>query len=902
MLNRIIFTVLAILGLSVSAYADLPPCTGGYTNIGPGEVAVQMAVDAALDGYVICLAATTPGTPEVYVNGVHFSDKAVTIRGYGTITDPYGSSGETVLKSALVLDAAFFSGYESLSHDTIIQNIRFIVDSSTPKADRPGDPNSDISHPLMYSIISWNKQPGGKFWKIDHNDFEITGLCGPAVIKTGAVKGIIYKNVFSAEIIKDEGLGDAAVCKHQNTNINGVAHFINDSDGTIWASASTFGTDDTDSLHNLYFEDNKVTNMNVATDADTASRQVWRFNEMHNASMADHGYDSSTQGHRHTELYDNTFYCDNEQQMSGWYSFRGGTHKIFHNTFAAYDNTKCGYPDHSGNSPIAASIYKLIQCTSIGGWPGTYAGSYPAPHQIGWGWKSGSNQTVGASTAQGQPGIRDMVDGFQQALEPTYIFNNLNNTGNPMLDIASGYVGTCRAMAYSNSSKSSDNKLVIPNASAVTFPYYDVDEEAVVVFSDLVGGSTPTISDGLGNSWSALAGGTNGSMRLTAWHSHITHAGAPVITISHTTSSAARAGTLVVMRGMTASPVDQNPAANTSANASPYLGPSSGTLAQTNEIVLGYYALNGPIGDNINATNPDTRATSCDSCANGYPNYSVGFAGTTGSTAASNTFVGVTYRAVTSTSGIQPQITNSTADRNGITGTIAFKVTSNDNSNLDLQVTDFFQLDREVYNQNDSFTGSSGTGTGPRASRPAAGSSNNGVGYWDTDHGGHWNLTSGNANDGCLDIMVSGAWSNCEYTPATYPNPLADVVGVDGGGSCTPDHLAFSVNPSGSFLNVAFSATVTIYDSNGVKCDTATNTVTIANKGGTCTGMNLGGTKTSAATAGDFATMDLTLDAAGACTLSATASGLTGADSTPFTITVAGTGGGIGARLKLNIR
>jgi len=861
-----------------------PACT--VSNIGPGESAVQMAVDSASDGDVICLASGTAN----YVNGVALGDKALEIRGAGTMPSPWGSAKLTVLHSQLAQDKAFFAGTVSTvaGHNSTISNIRFTVGADTPLS--VSQPN--IAHPALYSFMDLKTQPGGQFWTIHHNDFEITGLCGGLVITISMNQGVIYRNVFSTEIIADEMGAD--ICRSANTNINGVAHFVHDDDGSSWASASTFGTADTGGSHNLYVETNKFTNFNVSADADTSAREVWRFNSMYNASMADHGYDSSQQGHRHTEYYDNTHYCDQALKMSALFDFRGGTHKIFDNTFPPYDASFCGIDGHTGTSPLGAAIYKFIDCLGIGGWPGDYNGgtgstTYPASHQIGWGWISGLNQAVGASTAQGNPGGA----GFQQALEPTYIFHNTNNTGNPLLNIASGYISSCRAMAYSNTGKGGGaaTTLVIPNGSAQATPYVNVGQEAVVVFSDLVGGSTPTIADSLGNSWSALTGGTNGS-RLTAWHSHITTGGAMVVTITFGSSSAARAGTLITLRGMTASPVDVNPA-TTNSSANPQLGTTSGTLAQTNEIVLGYFGLNGPIDDGPSATFPDIESTSCFPCGGGYNN---GIIGTTGSTATTNATVGVTYRSVISTSGIQPTLANPQS-RAGVAGTLAFKVTSNDNTKLDLQVTDFFQEEREVYETAAMFDGTTGTGSGVRASRPVT--CMTGVAYWSTDQGS-WNSTGA---DGVLDKCTDGSngnpalrWTNAWYVPYYYPHPLATVTG----GSCTPDHLAFSLNPSDTTVSTAFSATASVYDSNGVKCTDATNTITIANKGGTCTGMTLGGTKSGAAIAGDFATTDLTLDAAGDCTLSATAD-VTGADSTPFTISAA-PGGGSGLRLNLRLK
>jgi hypothetical protein len=85
---------------------------------------------------------------------------------------------------------------------------------------------------------------------------------------------------------------------------------------------------------------------------------------------------------------------------------------------------------------------------------------------------------------------------------------------------------------------------------------------------------------------------------------------------------------------------------------------------------------------------------------------------------------------------------------------------------------------RDWYNEAASFTGATGIGRGTRASRPSsctAGPSTGshdtrGVAYWATDQGGNWHTTNGTSNDGCLDICTAtNTWTNCAYTPATFP-------------------------------------------------------------------------------------------------------------------------------------
>src|SRR5262249_15390704 len=153
----------------------------------------------------------------------------------------------------------------------------------------------------------------------------------------------------------------------------------------------------------------------------------------------------------------------------------------------------------------------------IAGWPGSYPGTYPMSHQIGWGWINGQNQLVGDSAHQNLPGPNGYPsDGFQQALEPMYLFNN-TKAGNMFVAIKHGDVDECRSMIYSNTSKSLGTALTTPTGA-----YANAGEEAIVLFADLVGGSAPSITSTPSCSWQPLQGGANSGMRLTGWHCTVT--------------------------------------------------------------------------------------------------------------------------------------------------------------------------------------------------------------------------------------------------------------------------------------------------------------------------------------------------------------------------------------------
>lgn len=108
--------------------------------------------------------------------------------------------------------------------------------------------------------------------------------------------------------------------------------------------------------------------------------------------------------------------------------------------------------------------------------------------------------------------------------------------------------------------------------------------------ADQVGGSAPTIADTGGNSWTALNASTN-TVRKSAWWSRVT-GNVTTITVTFGSSAASRALVCGAFSEVIASPADTNPADGTD-STSPYDAPLSGTLATTDELVLGLFAATG---------------------------------------------------------------------------------------------------------------------------------------------------------------------------------------------------------------------------------------------------------------------------------------------------------------------
>lgn len=226
----------------------------------------------------------------------------------------------------------------------------------------------------------------------------------------------------------------------------------------------------------------------------------------------------------------------------------------------------------------------------------------------------------------------------------------------------------------------------------------------VVVFADQVGGSAPTIADSSAgtNTYSTLTGGTN-TVRCTAWYSRL--ATAPgTITISFGSSSASRAVAAYRWTGAPASSLDKNPAM-VNDTTSPYAGPSSTGLTQANEFVAGYGCLAGTDQTLTASTDTTSVVTLGSSGGNAATNSQAyvtsklvsaatavaptvtagtnrtGIVGTStfkrsGNALTTDVVTALSYRIVAATTSIQPEITDTTANRTGATGTASFKGTT----------------------------------------------------------------------------------------------------------------------------------------------------------------------------------------------------------------------------------
>jgi hypothetical protein len=185
-----------------------------------------------------------------------------------------------------------------------------------------------------------------------------------------------------------------------------------------WKANSTMGTADTDGKLNIYVENNTFYGgTNQGIDADDASRVVFRNNLCKYMSFNSHGLDTSEDGVRHFEVYNNKFQNDaaggwtggtsnNDVSNQNWAIWiRGGTGVIFNNWLDNIANSNWGYGKVEAKFDIRAQ--QDNSGTGYGTKPPPVAkysagkGDYPRERQLGQSWDESRSNSVGINNGKG---------------------------------------------------------------------------------------------------------------------------------------------------------------------------------------------------------------------------------------------------------------------------------------------------------------------------------------------------------------------------------------------------------------------------------------------------------------------------------------------------------------------
>jgi hypothetical protein len=138
---------------------------------------------------------------------------------------------------------------------------------------------------------------------------------------------------------------------------------------------------------------------------------------------------------------------------------------------------------------------------------------------------------------------------------------------------------------------------------SVAVSLYDL---VFVAFSQQTNLTATTVTDNLGNTYSAVNAGTDaGTATLRCYYSRVTVAGTlTTIDVAATGSTNDASGVAAVIEGpFKPSPLDANPA-NTTDGTSPFTCPATGTLAEAEEVVLAAIGVTGNM--TVAATSPFT--------------------------------------------------------------------------------------------------------------------------------------------------------------------------------------------------------------------------------------------------------------------------------------------------------
>lgn len=315
-------------------------CTACYVSVSASEAAtisatscsssaVQAAIDSAQNGDTVLV----PSGSCTWSSGVSISGKAIHLQGEaaGTVTLTHGAGSATLIAIT-----------EASAGRVEVSNLTLLRGSGSGR------------------LIMVNNASNGRAVLIHDNTM------GPNSIRLETNRGVIYRNTLNGA-----GLGSSGIqCKPIGLT-------------SSWTTASTMGTADVSGESNVYVEDNTFTNFwTEVADSDDNCRIVFRYNTFVDSGITSHGPDTSAEGTRHWEVYNNTFRysgdggCNETLNKNVPYFFyiRGGTGIIADNVMPNLNS--CAW----GNKP---EIIMTVQNLRRNAGPYACWKTYPAPRQVG---------------------------------------------------------------------------------------------------------------------------------------------------------------------------------------------------------------------------------------------------------------------------------------------------------------------------------------------------------------------------------------------------------------------------------------------------------------------------------------------------------------------------------------
>jgi hypothetical protein len=277
------------------------------------DVDVQASIDAAQDGDTVAIPKGTCTWTKTVSVGTQtawtppaWNTKALTIRGAGAdstiIIDNIPTPATGNPRGTMLDIATKLGGLTRVTAMTFNSSVYPNLDPS-------------IYNPAMISIGGYSHT-----WRIDHVHFIVE--VGNGITTGGSTYGVIDHNTF--DLI---GWHFGMYIFHPNWNQK------SNGDGS-WADSLYAGTEKA-----VFIEDNifNASPYSAAIDGWSGGRAVFRYNTLHNATIANHGTDSPgrLRSMRAMEIYKNTVVLNDSAQYYYVGQRRGGTFIVFDNTITS---------------------------------------------------------------------------------------------------------------------------------------------------------------------------------------------------------------------------------------------------------------------------------------------------------------------------------------------------------------------------------------------------------------------------------------------------------------------------------------------------------------------------------------------------------------------------------------